>query len=183
VEEFRPKRVLDIGCNTGHFSALAARAGAEVVALDYDPVVLGDVWRNARAESLNILPLAVNLTRPTPGIGWRNRENASFLDRARGHFDATLMLAVIHHMLVTERVPLVEIMDLAAELTNRILIIEFIAPEDSMFRRLTRGREGLHRDLTPAMFESVCSRRFEIVRTQHLEGTSRWLYLLAKKTG
>jgi SAM-dependent methyltransferase len=183
VEEFHPRRTIDVGCNTGHFSAIAARAGAEVVAVDYDPVVLGDVWRNARREKLNILPLAVNLTRPTPGMGWRNRENASFLDRARGHFDAVLMLAVIHHMLVTERVPLVEILDLAAELTTGILVIEFIAPEDSMFRRLTRGREKLHKDLTPAVFESVCARHFEIVRTQHLEGTSRWLYLLKRKAG
>ncbi|HEY1341707.1 MAG TPA: class I SAM-dependent methyltransferase [Bryobacteraceae bacterium] len=181
VKEFRPRRALDVGCNTGHFSAIAARSGAEVVALDYDPVVLGDVWRNARREKLNILPLAVNLTRPTPGMGWRNRENASFLDRARGHFDAVLMLAVIHHMLVTERVPLAEIIELAAELTTGILVIEFIAPDDSMFRRLTRGREELHKDLTPELFERVCARRFDVIRTQHLEGTSRWLYLLKRK--
>jgi hypothetical protein len=85
-------------------------------------------------------------------------------------------------MLVTERVPLVEIIDLAAEMTTGILIIEFIAPDDSMFRRLTRGREELHKDLTPAVFDAVCSRHFEIVRTQHLEGTSRWLYLLRRRT-
>jgi hypothetical protein len=35
-----PQRVLDVGCNTGHFSALAARAGASVVSIDYDPVVV-----------------------------------------------------------------------------------------------------------------------------------------------
>ena len=103
------------------------------------------MWRQARAEKLDILPLAVNLTRPSPGTGWRNQECSSFLDRARGKFDAVLMLAVIHHMLVTERVPLAEIIDLAAELTTNLLIIEYVAPDDSMFRRLTRGREELHR--------------------------------------
>jgi len=139
------------------------------------------LWRRARAEHLNILPLVVNLTRPTPSVGWRNLESASFLDRARGSFEGVLMLAVMHHMLVTERIPLDEIMSQAAELTTRWLIIEFIGPEDSMFRRLTRGREELHRGLDRQVFESVAMRRFEIVRSQHLDDTHRWLYLLRKR--
>jgi SAM-dependent methyltransferase len=181
LAEFRSRSVLDVGCNTGHFSAIAARGGAKVVAVDYDPVVLGDVWRNARQEKLEILPLAVNLTRPSPGMGWRNQECSSFLDRARGKFDAVLMLAVIHHMLVTERVPLADILLLAAELTTNLLVIEFVAPDDSMFQRLTRGREELHKDLTAEVFEAECGRHFEIVRMQHFEGTSRRLYLLRKQ--
>lgn len=183
VNEFRPKRVLDIGCNTGFFSAVAARAGAGVVGIDYDPVVVGETWRNAREQRLNILPLVVNLTRPTPGAGWRNRECSGFLERAAGGFDAALMLAVVHHMLVTERVPLDEILDLAAELTTDLLIVEFIAPEDSMFKRLTRGREDLHRDLDVTAFESSCQRRFEVVRSRRLDSAFRWLYLLRRKKG
>jgi SAM-dependent methyltransferase len=181
VARLTPKAVLDVGCNTGHFSLIAARGGARVVSLDYDPAVLGGLWRTAAAEKLDILPLSVNLTRPTPGVGWQNREWPSFLDRARGAFDMVFMLAVIHHMLVTERVPLNEIIDLAAELTTAHLIIEFVAPEDSMFRRLTRGREELHRGLDASVFEAACAKRFEIVRSQHEEGTTRWLYLMRRK--
>jgi 2-polyprenyl-3-methyl-5-hydroxy-6-metoxy-1,4-benzoquinol methylase len=181
LAELRPQRVLDVGCNTGHFSALAANNGASVVALDYDPVVLGQVWRQARSEKLDILPLVVDLTRPTPGMGWRNRECSPFLERARGRFDAVLMLAVIHHMLVTERVPLADILELGAELTKDVLIVEFIAPEDSMFRRLTRGRDQLHRNLTHEFFENVCREHFEIARVQHVESSTRWLYLLRKR--
>ncbi len=77
MREERPERVLDVGCNTGHFSAIAARAGASVVAIDYDPVVVGEVWRQAHVENLDILPLVVNLARPTPAVGWRNAEGAS----------------------------------------------------------------------------------------------------------
>ena len=181
LKEFPAKRVLDVGCNTGHFSAIAARSGAKVVGLDYDPVVLGDVWRNAREHKLEILPLSVNITRPSPGTGWRNEECSSFLERASGKFDAVLMLAVIHHMLVTERVPLADILDLAAELTTNVLVIEFVAPNDTMFQRLTRGREELHKDLTPQVFEDQCARHFDIVRVQHVEGSTRWLYLLRKR--
>ena len=182
LAEIAPRRVLDVGANTGHFSALAARSGASVVAIDSDAVVVGAIWRKARVEKLEILPLVVDLTRPTPGIGWRNQECPSFLDRARGSFDCVLMLAVVHHMLVTERVPLAEILALAAELTTRFAIIEFIGPDDSMFRRLVRGREELHASLGVRSFEDACRPHFEILRSEHVGGTQRWLYLL-RRTG
>src|SRR5207249_3979296 len=109
-----------------------------------DPAVVGATWRRARAEQLDLLPLVVDLAQPTPATGWDNREWPGFLERARGQFDAVLMLAVLHHLLVTERVPLPAILALAAALTRDLAIIEFVAPEDPMFRRLARGREGLH---------------------------------------
>jgi 2-polyprenyl-3-methyl-5-hydroxy-6-metoxy-1,4-benzoquinol methylase len=181
LTEFKPRRVLDAGCNDGHFSIIAARNGADVVAIDYDPVVIGRLWRRCVDEKLDVLPLVVNLARPSPAVGWRNSECPSFLDRSRGKFDAVLMLAVIHHMIVTERVPLEEVISLAAELVTGLLIIEYVDPTDSMFRRLVRGRDSLHADLTVERFESVCRTRFDIVRTQHLSGTSRWLYVLRKR--
>ncbi|HEV8522982.1 MAG TPA: methyltransferase type 12, partial [Terriglobales bacterium] len=60
------------------------------------------------------------------------------------------------------------------------LIIEYVSSEDPMFRRLTRGREELHRDFTQAYFEAVCARHFDTVRKQ--QQTTRALYLLRKKT-
>ena len=182
---YAPRRVLDIGCNTGHFSVIAAQSGAEVTAIDYDPVVVGALWRRSLFENLPILPLVVNLAHPTPATGWNNRETPSFLDRARGHFDAVLMLALIHHLLITERIPLDSILDLAAgfvaQSATGIVLIEFIAPEDSMFRRLVRGRGDLYRHLTRDHFETAVRRRFDIVRTQRGDGAHRWLYLLRRK--
>jgi SAM-dependent methyltransferase len=179
--EFRPLTVLDVGCNTGVFSRLAAEVATEVVAIDSDPVVLGKVYRQAQAERKNILPLVVDLTRPTPSLGWWNSENPSFLERAAGHFEAVMMLAVIHHMLVTERVPLKDIVSLAAHLTRDLWLVEYVAPEDPMFRRLTRGREHLHQDLNPAVFECTCKACFDLIRRQPIDGTGRILYVWGKR--
>ena len=181
ISLYRPQRVLDVGCNTGYFSVLAANSGASVVAIDYDPVVVGRVWQTARDQNINILPLVVDLTRPTPGVGWRNEECSSFLERASGYFDAVFMLAVIHHMLVSERIPLMRILQLASEITSDLLIVEFVAPEDEMFRLLTRGRDHLHKDLTLDLFETTARVYFDIVSFERLGESHRWIYVLRKK--
>jgi SAM-dependent methyltransferase len=178
LAETRPASVLDVGCNTGAFSLLAAEQGARVVAVDYDPVVIGRVWRAAKEKKADILPLVVNLAQPTPALGWANRECRSFLDRASGAFDMVFMLALIHHLLVTDRIPLPEIFETARRMTKRWVILEFIAPDDSMFQRLTRGRAHLHQDLNREVFEAAARRYFRIVRTEWLPGSKRHIYLL-----
>jgi len=181
LAEFRPRQVLDVGCNTGLFSILAAKAGAKVLAIDSDPVVVGQMWRTARAARLDILPAVVNLARPSPAVGWRNRECPAFLDRARGSFDAVLMLAVVHHMLINDLIPLPEILSLAADLTRDVLLMEFVAPDDPNFQRMTHGRDYLFCDLTLQAFEAAWRPHFECLRSTRLEGMNRWLYLLRKK--
>jgi SAM-dependent methyltransferase len=177
----RRTRVLDVGANEGRFSLLAARRGAEVVAIDSDPVVTGSIWRHASAENLSILPLEVDCTRPSPAIGWRNRECASFLDRAAGHFDLVMMLAVVHHVLVTERVPLQDLLALADELSREFVLIEFVAPADPMFQRIVRGRDELYSHFSPAWFEAAAQSRFELVRSAKIDGLHRWLYLFRRR--
>jgi SAM-dependent methyltransferase len=176
--ERRASRSLDIGSNTGHFSEILARHGASVISIDADPAVTGTAWRRARERSLDILPLVVDLARPTPALGWLNEEYPSFLDRARGQFDLVLMLAVLHHLLVTDRVPLDEVVSLAAALTRDAAIIEYIGPDDVMFRKIARGRDGLFADLTREGFERSCQRHFAIVKRERLPESDRWLYLL-----
>lgn len=181
LEQYATRSVLDVGCNTGYFSKVAARNGASVVAIDYDPAVVGKLWKQAICENLNILPLVVNLTRPSPAVGWKNEECMSFLNRAQSHFDMVLMLAVIHHMLVTERIPLSEIINLANEITTKYLIVEYIDPQDTMFKYITRGRDDLFTYFNKEYFEVECQRCFEIISQKQIEGSLRTLYFLRKK--
>jgi SAM-dependent methyltransferase len=181
----RPTRVLDIGANEGRFSFLAARRGAEVVAIDSDPTVVGSIWRRALGETsaghLNVLPLVVDFTRPTPAVGWRNQECPSFLDRAEKKFDLVMFLAVAHHILVTERIPLEDLLALADELSRDYVLIEFVAPADPMFQRIVRGRDELYSHFSPAWFEAAAMARFELVRSERLNGLHRWLYLFRRR--
>jgi SAM-dependent methyltransferase len=182
----RPERVLDVGANEGRFSFLAARHGAEVVAGDSDATVAGSIWRTASSERLNVLPLVADFARPTPAVGWRNQECPSFLERAglgrpAGQFDMVMFLAVAHHLLVTERIPLEDLLGLADELARDYVLIEFVAPQDPMFQRIVHGRDELYAHFSPAWFEAAAVARFELVRSERLDGLHRWLYLFRRR--
>jgi hypothetical protein len=90
------------------------------------------------------------------------------------------MLAVIHHMLVTDRIPLGQIIETAASLTRDWAVIEFVGTGDSMFRKLTRGRDHLHAHLTEDAFIAECAPFFRIAKTLALPGIQRSLYVLRK---
>jgi SAM-dependent methyltransferase len=186
VEDFlrthTPSRVLDIGCNTGDYSVLAARCGARVVAVDSDEAVISRLWHRARKERADILPLVVNIARPSPAVGWLNRECYSFLERAEGVFDTVLMLALVHHLLVTERIPFEQIIRLAARLTSRFCVIEFVPSDDPKFQELTGGWNELYTHWTHDLFRQHCARYFETVAEVPLRDSDRWLHLLAKRT-
>jgi 2-polyprenyl-3-methyl-5-hydroxy-6-metoxy-1,4-benzoquinol methylase len=179
----RPASLLDVGCNTGDFSQVAAESGARVVAIDTDPVVVGLTWQRAVMSNLDILPLVVNFGWPSPAVGWRNAEYRSFLDRAAGLFDTVMLLAVLHHLLVTERIPLGQVVEVCEKLTNKDLIIEYVSKDDEMFRSLMRGRDSLHHDFTQEAFEQAFRGRFELVQKTQVKGNLRWLYLLQKTSG
>ena len=182
LAKIKPQKVLDIGCNTGHFSVIAAKENAQVISIDYDETVVDMLFNYSKAEKLNILPLVVNIARPTPSVGWKNSEYFSFLQRAYNHFDLVMMLAVIHHLLITDRIPMEEIADLAASLTTSYLIIEFIEQKDQMFSILTRGRDNLYSHITLEFFKKVFSKSFDFIdETTDSYHQTRKLFLLKKK--
>lgn len=173
-----PDWVLDIGCNTGAFSAVAAREGASVVAVDADPAVVGRTWQRATDQDLDVLPLVVDISRPTPPVGWANMEAPSFLDRARDRFDTVLMLALVHHLMVTERVPLNRIFELAAYVSREHVVVEHVGVEDPMFQRISRGREHLFEGHSRKTFEQAFQPWFLAVDDAPVPGLDRHLYHL-----
>jgi hypothetical protein len=124
IESCRPKKVLDVGCNCGVFSLIAAKAGAQVVSIDNDEKSVGRLWTDAKTQGADILPLVVDFSRPSPGLGWRNLELRSFIDRATGQFDLVLMLAVVHHLMVTDGIPLSAVFEFCAQLNTGSLVFE-----------------------------------------------------------
>jgi SAM-dependent methyltransferase len=180
-QENRPGWVLDIGANTGEFSELAARHGSSVVAVESDLDSVGAIYCRARQNELNVLAVHMNFAHPSPGTGWQGGETLSFKARGLGRFDCVLMLAVIHHLAITEAIPMEAIIAEVADLTRDALIIEHVAPTDPMCQLLVRGRDFLAMPLNRDAFETVLRRYFEIVEANVLEGSTRALYICRRK--
>jgi len=184
VEEFldvaKPGTVWDLGANTGVFSRLASRRGIRTVAFDVDFVAVEVNYREClKNKEKNLLPLVMDLTNPSPAIGWENRERKSLEER--GPADAALALALVHHLAISNNLPLPKI----AEYFSRIcrwLVVEFVPKADSQVQRLLATREDIFDRYTQADLEEEFSRSFQVVRVAPVEGTERTLYLMKNRS-
>ena len=179
LEELRPARVLDVGANTGEFSKLAAECGAQVIALERDVASAERIFRMSTAEHLAIQTIQADLAQPTPAAGWENRETSPLLARLEGQSDLMLMLAVIHHLLLMEQIPLPAILELCHRLTRRHMIVEWVPVHDPMYQSLMRGRTDLYGSLGTDDLLAACEGRFKVVR-EHMLDNGRILFLLSK---
>lgn len=172
-----PRTVLDIGCNAGEYSLLAASHGASVVAGDFDQEALGKLYGKLRQKSANVNPVVLNIARPTPAIGWMNTEVASFLERACNQFDLIIAYGLIHHMIVTERLPLSMIVDLFVKLNPSQILIEWVGPRDSKFIEIAGANLHLYADLDANAFEVAFAKAYVLADKQVLSRGTRTLYL------
>jgi hypothetical protein len=164
----------DIGCNDGRYSRVAAESADLVVALDADHATVDGLYRRLRSEGReDVLPLVMNVTDPSPDLGWRGRERASLV--RRGKPELTLCLAIVHHVCITGNVPVREFLDWLRSL-DTALVIEFPERSDPMVQRLLSGkREGSNPDYEKAMFERALEERFTVDRSAPVSET-RTLY-------
>lgn len=168
--------VLDLGCNTGEYSWLAAELGKQVVAVDADDASVQRLYEQGRGNSMDVMPAVINIARPSPAMGWMNAEVPSFIDRALHRFDCVMALGLMHHLIVTERVPLVEIVDLLCGLTASLLIVEWIDRQDRRFRELAGPNWPLYDWVVPGRLEEALGQRFVLVAKRNLRCETRVLY-------
>jgi ribosomal protein L11 methylase PrmA len=179
VEKEKPKNVWDIGGNTGLFSRVASDKGIETLSFDIDPAAVEINYRMVKERGeKNLLPLLLDLTNPAPGIGWKNRERDSFLER--GPADMILALALVHHLTISNNLPLDHILGFFSEF-GRSLVIEFVPKEDSQVKKLLSSREDIFPEYNQKDFEKIASKYFTIANSFAIASTKRTLYFLKSK--
>ncbi|HEU0130530.1 MAG TPA: class I SAM-dependent methyltransferase [Mycobacteriales bacterium] len=175
-----PGLVWDLGCNDGTYSRIAARHAETVVAVDGDEATIDALYRALRRDGdTRILPLVMDLTDPSPGIGWRGTERRPFFDRTQP--DAVLALALLHHIAITANVPLPAIVDWLHAMGART-VVEFVHTDDPMTKRLLSNKpEGLFPDYRVEVFERLLKERFDVEREERLPSGTRTLYLVTPR--
>ncbi|HTI09665.1 MAG TPA: hypothetical protein VL832_13945 [Puia sp.] len=173
------KTALDIGANDGYFSHILGEA-ASVLAIDADAFCMNTLYRGLREKNiLNIQPLCVDIVNPTPAIGFRNRERASFSERVR--VELVVALALVHHLVFGRNLPLTDIPGYFAELTTGYLLVEFVPLEDEKVQELIRNKSRYHLPYDAHYFEACFGQYFDIGKKKEIPGTKRILYLMKKR--
>ena len=179
ISKVEPKMVWDLGANDGTFSRLAGDNGILAISFDIDPAAVEQNYRQIKEKSeKNIIPLVLDLTNPSPAIGWHNRERDALLDRAPA--DMVLALALIHHLAISNNVPLPQLADFFAD-TGKWLVIEFVPKSDTQVQKLLTSRKDIFPNYTRESFEDAFAEQFEIREKVAVEESERFLYLMELK--
>lgn len=175
-----PATVWDLGANTGAFSRLAAALGARlVVAFDVDPAAVERNYLRVKQEEGEraVLPLVMDLTNPSPAQGWAHEERASLA--GRGPADALLALALIHHLSISNNVPLGDVAGFFSKL-SAVLVIEFVPKSDPQVKRLLVSRKDIFSSYDQESFEREFSRYYRIEESIPISGTERRVYRMER---
>jgi hypothetical protein len=179
IERVQPKSVWDMGANNGVFSRVAGDKGVFTLSCDVDPAVVDQNYRVGKEKKEeNLLPLVVDLINPSPALGWSNEERQSL--EQRGPADMVLALAVIHHLAISNNVPLPQLANYFARL-GTWLVIEFVPKSDSQVQRLLVSRKDIFPNYNQETFEAVFSETYSIHESAAIGGSERRLYLMEKR--
>jgi hypothetical protein len=179
VESTDSKTAWDLGANNGEFSRIISQRGIDTVAFDIDSVAVEKNYILSKKQiEKRILPLQLDLTNPSPAIGWMNNERESITDR--GPADLVLSLALIHHLAISNNLPFYQISRFFS-LICRWLIIEFVPKSDSQVKKLLSTREDIFPDYDKDKFELAFGKEFNMIKSMQIPESERWIYLYKAK--
>jgi ribosomal protein L11 methylase PrmA len=170
----RPRRLVDLGCNTGDYSIAALEGGAEyVIGFDFDQKAVDLAFSRAATKDLRFLPLWLDAANPSPDQGWRQAERQGFGRRTKA--DAMIALAFEHHLAIGRNVPLPQVVDWLVS-TAPTGIIEFVPKNDSTVQKMLALREDIFPDYTEEAFAQALQDRARIVSKRVVSGSGRTLF-------
>ena len=180
LDRLDPGIVMDLGANDGFYSRLIAKKAKFVVSIDADGACVEKNYGECKkGNHKNVLPLLVDLANPSPAIGWDSMERQAFLERFRA--DTIFALALIHHLAISNNIPLDKIADFLSNLCSRFLIIEFVPKTDSQVKRLLSSREDIFSYYRKDAFEQAFLRHFVIKDKVDIVESERTIYLMERK--
>lgn len=172
-------QVLDLGANNGRFSRIFSKRGVFTLSTDFDPSCVEENYRMAKKEKdAALLPLLLDMTNPSPALGWAGEERDAFFKRAKP--DLVLALALIHHLRITHNVPLVFLAEFFLKYAPA-LILEFVPKTDPMAQRLLANRDDVFHDYREPEFEAVFGQAYTILEKSRIPQTQRTLYRLRRR--
>lgn len=141
LAETAPAHVWDIGANDGAFAAIAAASGAYTIAWESDFAALERCFLHA-APSRRVLPLFFDFNNPSSGSGLMGEEFPSVFDRQKPSL--VMLLGIVHHLCITQNIPLPLIADFCRKTGARWVLAEWIEPTDPKAKGLLQHKTSRH---------------------------------------
>jgi len=163
-DELRSDLILDIGGNDGLIGErLAAELKARVIVMDADSGALDALASKLGSTSSRVTPWLGDMTNPFPASGLLDQEFASLHQRVKP--TAVLCQAVLHHIVITQGVPMQLAVDALASFGAPVQI-EFAEPEDEKVRILLSQIPNWSGDYSVNSLLTSLRRRFASVLVQ-----------------
>ncbi len=179
MDKLSPKSVWDLGANTGAFSARAASRNISTIAFDNDIGTVELLYRQCKEKNDAItLPLILDLTNPSPPVGFGNRERMTLEER--GPADTVLVLALIHHLAIGKNIPLSSLASYLSRI-GKSLIIEFVPKSDSQVQAMLSNRDDIFDGYSEESFKREFSRYFTIRSSTQIADSSRIVFCMERR--
>lgn len=168
--------VWDLGANRGIFSRIASGRAVDVISFDIDPAAVELNYLDCvKKGEENILPLLIDLSNPSPSLGWRNRERMSLEER--GPAGTVMALALVHHLAISNNLPFA-IIARFFQCICAWLIVEFVPKSDSQVIRMLSTRNDIFTEYDRESFEKHFSTYFIIKASMQIKDSERIIYLM-----
>ena len=175
IKEVSPKTVLDVGANTGRYARMAATNGARVIACDLDVAAIDVCYREVRETRLDVLPLVSNVFNVSPIPGRGGVACPPPTERFRSEF--VMGLAVIHHVVASQRFNIDRIVEIFDRVCSRCLLLEFVPP---LSQRIGARAVRLLDDYSSNGLEASLGRRFRSIVRHPSYPEDRLLFMCEK---
>jgi cyclopropane fatty-acyl-phospholipid synthase-like methyltransferase len=118
---------MDIGCNRGWFSEMAAEEGSQVIAVDIDESNVSRLYHKVKENGASILPVFMDCCAPTPTHG----VTGGYPDACeRFQSELVLALAITHHLIFKRTLTFSAVAKQLAQFSKKWLLVEFVPPDD-----------------------------------------------------
>jgi hypothetical protein len=128
-------KILDIGCNTGLYSVIAEKYGHYVTSVDSDEFATDCLYKAVLFNNKKISVICQDFITPLqPTENYLRKRLIPLHTRCKS--DIVMCLAVIHHWVFKKyKLTFDEISNLFSDLSQKIVIVEFVDPNDKNVSR------------------------------------------------
>lgn len=122
----KPEKVIDLASNKGYYAYMAANLGASVVAFDYEEEIVDFLLKDKQGDN-RVTPVHMDFKKPTAATGL-----GLFFGSSYERFESGIVLALglIHHICITQNVPVYLFCHTCMSYATNGIILEYVDPTD-----------------------------------------------------